>query len=151
MSPELDRDLRQAEGVRLTAYKDTLGNWTIGVGHLLPTFRDWTGYTITQDAVDAYLGGDIQETQAEAELLPEWPSLDTLCRQNAVLECIFNLGAEKWRKDFPHARAAISDQNWQAAHDALMASPLWIKQVGEERVQRLANYLKTGAYVGTAA
>lgn len=146
MTPELLRDLKQAEGVRLTAYKDTLGNWTIGVGHLLPSFRDWTGYTITEEQADAFLESDGQEVEADADLLPEWPCLDTPCRQNAVLECLFNLGAPKWRREFPKTRAAISDQNWQAAHDALMDSPLWIKQVGEARVQRIANYLKTGVY-----
>ena len=146
MTPELLRDLKQAEGVKLTAYKDTLGNWTIGVGHLLPSFRDWTGYTITEDAVDTYLTGDLQEVEADGELLPEWPSLDTDCRRNAVLECLFNLGAPKWRTQFPKTRAAISDQNWQAAHDALMDSPLWIKEVGAARIERLAKYLLVGSY-----
>ena len=31
----IKRDIILSEGIRHTAYKDTLNNWTIGVGHLI--------------------------------------------------------------------------------------------------------------------
>jgi GH24 family phage-related lysozyme (muramidase) len=139
-------DLAAAEGVRLTAYKDSLGKWTIGVGHLLDQAYDWTGDTIDMPTAMAYLTQDTQARIAQAQTLPEWNRLDTDCRQNAVVECIYNLGLGHWTNDFPGTRRAIAAQDWQGAHDKLLASPLWIAQVGLGRVTRLANYLLTGEY-----
>jgi GH24 family phage-related lysozyme (muramidase) len=149
MYAQLIPDLNLAEGRRLTAYRDQEGNWTIGVGHLLePQTKDWTAYTIAPAQSDAYLMDDISGTQSECERLPEWAYLNTTCRQNAVLECVFNLGIDHWTAEFPKTRAAIEIQDWQAAHDHLLASPEWVAEVGIDRVLRLANYLLWGAYSG---
>lgn len=148
MDPRLLEDLTLAEGRRLTAYRDELGNWTIGVGHLLDQSRDWTNYTIAPAQSDAYLTQDLIMTQGECNALPEWSALNTPCRQNAVIECVFNLGIEHWTVEFPKTRAAIERKDWQAAHDHLIASPLWVKEVGIDRVKRIAGYLLWGAYPG---
>jgi GH24 family phage-related lysozyme (muramidase) len=147
MDPRLIADLNQAEDRKLTAYKDDLGNWTIGVGHLLePQTQDWTSYTISPVQSDAYLASDLAADQGQCNGLPEWKFLNTPCRQNAILECVFNMGIEHWRDEFPLARAAIERSDWAAAYDHLMASPLWIKQVGIDRVRRIASYLYWGHY-----
>jgi GH24 family phage-related lysozyme (muramidase) len=146
--PRLIADLNNAEGRELTAYKDDLDNWTIGVGHLMDQSQDWTSYTITPFQSDTYLATDLMLTQAECVALLEWPALNTPCRQNAVLECVFNLGITHWKDEFPQTRRAIHLQDWEAAHDHLIASPLWIKEVGLGRVRRLAGYLRWGSYPG---
>jgi lysozyme len=144
MDARLVQDVKQAEGYSLTAYKDSLEFWTIGYGHLLPDqSKDWTGYTITQDQANAYLEADLAHAKAMCTDLPEWTSLDTPCRQNAVIELEFNMGG-KW-KSFIKTRSAIQAKNWQAAHDDLLDS-LWAKQVGPTRSNRIANYLLTGDY-----
>jgi GH24 family phage-related lysozyme (muramidase) len=149
MYESLIADLNQAEGRRLTAYKDKLGNWTIGVGHLLlPLSKDWTAYTISPAQSDAWLADDLSETQNECEPLNEWKDLNTTCRQNAVLECVFNLGIAHWITEFPKTRAALAAQDWQAAHDHLIASPEWVAEVGIDRVRRIANYMLYGNYPG---
>lgn len=149
----LIEDIKHAEGCPTDpisklpiAYKDGLGNWTGGWGHLLDQTIDWTGYTWNWSTVFGWLAADLQKRATQAASTPEWPFLDTPCRRNAVIECIFNLGEGHWISEFPGTRAAIQQQNWQLAHDKLMASPLWIKQVGLARVARLANYLLTGSY-----
>ena len=142
--PRLLADIQRAEGCSLTAYRDTRGNWTIGYGHLLSDPPQWT--TISQAAANALLATDVAARVVQAQSLPEWPSLDTPCRQNAVIECVFNLGLGHWRSEFPGTRSAIVSQNWQAAHDKLLQSPLWIAQVGIGRVTRLAQYLLLGQY-----
>ena len=144
LDPRLLADIQRAEGCSLTAYRDTRGNWTIGYGHLLSDPPQWT--TISQAAANVLLATDVAARAVQAQSLPEWPSLDTPCRQNAVIECVFNLGLKNWHADFPGTRSAIISQDWPAAHDNLMQSPLWISIVGLGRVTRLAQYLLTGQY-----
>jgi lysozyme len=139
----LINDVKGSEGCRLTAYKDTLGNYTIGYGHLLDQDKDWTNYTITQDNAEAWLINDLQQAYLRSTHLPEWAALDTLCRQNAIIELMFNMGG-KWLK-FYKTRLDISHQDWQSAHDDLLNS-LWAKQVGKDRSERIANYLLNGQY-----
>lgn len=146
-------DLMHAEGCPVdhasglpVAYKDGLGNWTGGYGHLLDQTIDWTGVTWTWEMVKGWLSTDVQKKAAQAVQLSEWPMLDTGCRQNAIIECLFNLGAVHWISEFPATRASIRAKDWPRAHDNLLHSPKWIAQVGLGRVTRLANYLLTGVY-----
>lgn len=136
-------DVKAAEGHSLTAYKDTLGYWTIGYGHLLQSGVDWTGHTITQETADQLLSMDLDEADQHALNLPEVPGLNA-CRTNAVIELVFNMGLQHW-VGFSHCRDAIGHARWQEAHDQLLQS-LWAKQVGPHRSQRIAGYLLTGAY-----
>ena len=146
IDPRLVADVAAAEGCSLTAYRDTLGNWTIGYGHLLEDPPQWN--TIDAGTARNLLAQDLAARAAQAATLPEWPALDTPCRQNAVIECVFNLGLAHW-EGFHATRAAIQAGNWQSAHDNLLNSPTWIAQVHLPRVQRLANYLLWGAYPGS--
>lgn len=144
MDPRLVRDIKQAEGFSLKAYRDPNDYWTIGYGHLMADQAlGASGYRITQEQAEAYLDSDLYQAQARCMHLLEWPKLDTPCRQNAVIELEFNMGG-KWVK-FYKTRLDISNQNWQAAHDDLLIS-LWAKQVGKTRSNRIANYLLTGQY-----
>lgn len=143
MDSRLVNDIKQAEGVRLVAYKDSLLYWTIGYGHLLDQTKDYTGFTITQVQADMYLDLDLTQAYNRCMHLNEWPKLNTPCRQNAVIELEFNMGG-KWVK-FYKTRLDIANQAWQQAHDDLLNS-LWAKQVGTTRSNRLANYLLTGEY-----
>ena len=47
--------IKRFEGLRLTAYQDSVGVWTIGYGH---TSSVSEGQTITQTQADAYLRAD---------------------------------------------------------------------------------------------
>lgn len=139
-------DVKSAEGCNLVAYRDSKGLWTIGYGHLLDQTIDWTGHTITQATADGLLANDLDERAGQAAGLPEWSALDTDCRRNAVVECIFNLGYGNWRREFPKARAAIGARQWMIASQELLDSPQWIRDVGLHRVARLADYLAEGCY-----
>lgn len=136
-------DIKKSEGCKLVAYKDTRGFWTIGYGHLLDQSVDWTGHEISQAVADQLLAKDLDEAAAQCELLLEWPVLND-CRRNAIIELVFNMGAEHWL-GFTMTRAALHDERWQQAHDGLLASQ-WARQVGPIRSRRLANYLLTGTY-----
>lgn len=145
-----DIKFSEAPGGRaeLVGYPDEGGVPTVGYGHTGPGV--YVGMTITQAQADAWLEEDIEEANEQAAQLPEWASLNTACRRNAIIECVFNLGDGHWTAPAPHGfpktRAAIQRQDWVAASANLLNSPEWIKQVHLTRVQRLADYLLRGSY-----
>lgn len=141
----LERDIKAAEGCELTAYRDTLGFWTAGYGHLLPNQQthDYTGFTITQQMADVWLEQDIGGATQAARNLPEWLHCDTICRKNALIELVFNMGG-KWRQ-FAKCRAAIQREDWGTSARELLDS-VWATQVGPIRANRLAGYLLNGHY-----
>ena len=152
----LIQDIKGAEGCRLVAYRDSRGFWTIGYGHYLEQNIDWEGHEISQDVADNLLDMDLEVSERQAHLLPEWNALDTPCRQNAVIELVFNMGPQKWR-GFEHTRAAIARKDWDGAAVGLIDSA-WAHEVqpdgltmpdGSERpgrATRLAGYFRTGVY-----
>jgi GH24 family phage-related lysozyme (muramidase) len=156
--PRLVADIKGSENDRLTAYQDTLGNWTCGYGHLMPIpapGKSWEGFTVSQICADNWLEADLKRAITYARLLPEFSALDTEARQNAVFELCFNLGG-RW-KGFAKCRAAITAQDWQGAHDQLLWNVVptdsnpgvptaWESEIHATRAERIANYLLTGQY-----
>ena len=144
LSDQLVANVKDAEGVFCKAYRDSLGFWTVGAGHKLATGKDWTGYTILPDTANALLLVDLNTAAREAIGLPEWPCLDTQARQDSLVELVFNMGVDTWRK-FPATRAAISDKAWQTVYNGLLRS-LWATQVGSTRSTRIATQFLYGGY-----
>lgn len=85
----LSTRLKLKEGLRLKAYKDTMGFWTICYGHLLGPAPVYPVADCTQ--CEKWLARDIDEAARLAELYPFYTSLDEP-RQNVVAELAFNLG-----------------------------------------------------------
>lgn len=52
-SPDAMKMTEEDEGLRLTAYQDTGGIWTIGFGHVGPEVHEGLVWTL-QQAVDAF-------------------------------------------------------------------------------------------------
>lgn len=144
LSTDLQYDVKQSEGLRLKAYKDTTGNWTVGYGHKLASGHDWSNYTITSDMANAMLITDLNAAVYESAVLSEWVALDTQARKDALTEIIFNMGTGRWRT-FVETRAALIKKDWQGVHDGLLHS-LWAIQVHAGRADRIANQFLTGAY-----
>jgi GH24 family phage-related lysozyme (muramidase) len=159
LDPSIDRrlaaDVDAAEGNRLTAYEDTLGNWTCGRGHLLPPAapgRSWEGFTVIESTSDRWFNGDLLDAIALAKKWPEYAQCDTPARQNALAEIAFNMHS-KWAK-FEHARAAIAAQDWPAVKQNLLwnapdVKTQWYAEVGE-RAERIGDQFLTGQYPGYA-
>lgn len=144
-------DIKEAEGFRTEAYKDTRGIWTSGYGHeLFPQSRDWTGEKFTLDTINNWLLNDTNTAWARAKLFPEYGALDTNARQNALVELVFNMGPGTWRQ-FVHTRDAMAHKQWQAAYDGLLASA-WAREVQPNgftkpgRATRIATYILRGAF-----
>jgi len=143
----LIEQLKRDEGVRLTAYKDTMGLWTVGVGCLLPdpTNPKWEGHCITPQKCEDDLIANI--AKHTADLLTQCPwTAKLMCTDPvrfAVLQNMsFNLGNKLFQ--FKNTLAAFERGDWIAASQGMLNS-LWAKQVGP-RAQRLADQVITGQW-----
>ena len=139
LDEKLLQDIESAEGLRLSAYRDTVGVWTIGNGHT-PSYE---GQVCTKEQAAAWLHQDVSRAIKAATSLPEARGLDK-ARLNALTELLYNLGPKKWSL-FSKTRAAIADREWRIAHDELLNSK-WAGQVGPTRSNRIAGLLLTGSY-----
>jgi len=87
LSPQGLSLTKQCEGLRLTAYQDVAGVWTIGYGH---TGNVQPGETITDEQAEALLRADMAEAIAAVNRLVKVPlaqgQFDSLC------DFTFNVG-----------------------------------------------------------
>lgn len=139
--PLIDR-IAKHEGLMCKAYKDSLGFWTIGYGHLLwPQDKNWSRYSITPEKAKEWLNEDVRDAYVGATNTPEWQWLDTHDRQGVWVEMVFNLGWDKLKK-FTQTREAIRDQDWDRAAEEMLDST-WAKQV-KRRAIVLADIIRSG-------
>lgn len=138
------RELRVDEGVRSRPYLDSLGNWTVGVGHLLPsnmTREQVQSMHLSDAEIDALLEKDLQDAVRGAESFGWFLTLDEV-RQAAIVNLVFNLGRNGFAK-FVKTIGAIQNREYQKAGRMLLQSK-WATQVGPRRSGRLARMLETG-------
>jgi lysozyme len=142
--------LRFHEGQRLKAYKDSLGYWTVGVGHLLPDplNNKWDGYRITQKQCDDLFDSDILEHNHLIDTQAAWANKLDPVRQYVVRDMTYNMGIEPFDgdgfKDWPMFVAQLKTGQWVNAAKN-MRSTLWAKQV-KGRAERLARMIETGQW-----
>ncbi len=140
---KLRDELRHDEGVRLSAYRDSMGYWTIGVGHLLGASPRMS--SITESECDALLEADIETAiMLVAKLTPSLFQISQTefldVRLRAIVNMAFNLGPRL--AEFEKFLAAVRSADWLTAASE-MANSLWAKQVGP-RAQRLEQMILTG-------
>lgn len=133
-------ELKLDEGLRLKAYKDTLGNWTIGYGHLLKEKpdRDWT----LVEAEEAFEEDFLKAELGAKDVVPFFEALDG-ARKGALVNLAFNMGATAL-SGFHGTLAALDAGDWDTAALHLMNSK-YARQV-RSRASRLAFRLRTGEY-----
>lgn len=126
------------------AYQDSLGYWTIGVGHLIDKRK---GGRISERITDLLLDEDIAEKVADLDReLPWWRTLSDP-RQRVLINMCFNLGIGSRKPPtgllaFKNTLAAIERGDWWAAKRGMLDSK-WAKQVGA-RADRLAAMMLKG-------
>jgi lysozyme len=137
MVSQLSKDLIRDEGLRLTAYKDSVGLWTIGVGHLLGTRPRMTEITFAEAM--ALLAADIEIAEGIAR---KWvPSLEAdETRWRAACNMAFNLGDRIGQ--FKRFIYAVENQDWPRAAAAMLDSK-WARQVGVRAI-RLSLLIEKG-------
>lgn len=148
---KLIAELRRDEGEKLVVYKDTMGLWTIGVGHLIDPKRGANpapfgidlrnGGTITSDQSAELLAGDIAAKAAELDkALPWWRKLSD-ARQRVLLNMAFNLGVAGLL-GFTNTLRLVQGGAFSAASRAMLQSA-WAGQV-KGRATRLAAMMEAG-------
>ena len=127
--------LRLDEGVRMRAYQDSVGVWTIGVGHNLQD------RPVSQAVVDMILQDDIDAAVGDLDAHVSWWRNLNDVRQNVMVNLCFNMGMARLLT-FHKFLSAAQTGEWATAKAELLNS-LWASQVGARAV-RLANEFETG-------
>lgn len=99
---------QEREGLRLEAYKDGGGVWTIGYGH---TQGVKSGQTCTAEQAEAWYLSDVQSAEHDVELYVTVPLNQG--QFDALVDWTFNLGGERLRKSTMLRR--INDKDFDAA------------------------------------
>ena len=136
--------IKQHEGVRNKPYKDSLGLWTVGVGHLIGDGHSLPGNwnkTFTDEEVNSLFEEDYFKHKKAAEKIPGFSKLKSQ-GQGALTDLTFNMGPS-WYTKWPNFTKQLEQGNTAGAADNLLNST-YAKQVGK-RAQDNAGLLKAKA------
>lgn len=121
-------------------YKDSLGYWTIGVGHLVDAVK---GGSLPKEIVDALFNWDRAHKETELRAaIPWYDGLDDV-RKAALLDMAFNLGTAGLL-GFRQTLAAIRAGDYVTA-STLMLQSRWATQL-PVRANRISQMIKTGQW-----
>ena len=128
--------LKFDEGEELFPYKDTEGNLTIGVGHLLAN-----GITPEVSKILFY----IDFLKAQNDCLAKIPCYSSLneARRYVLANMCFNVGIRRLL-GFKKMLAAVAAGDWSRAAAEMLDSK-WARQVGP-RAERLQNIMLKGEW-----
>jgi lysozyme len=124
------------EGLRLKAYQDSVGVWTIGYGENLQELE------IDEALAEAWLEESLIKAEQYARNYSFYHSLSQP-RKDVLIEMIFNMGPSRVR-GFTNALAAMKAGRYEDAAMEMLDSK-WARQVGN-RAKRLAKQMETGKY-----
>ena len=131
---ELKRELFRDEGMKLKAYKDSVGVLTIGIGHSLEQ-------PITERAAMVILDDDISTVESGLDrTFPWWRGLSEL-RQRVFANMAFNIGITRLL-GFSKTLKAMQEGDFAAAANEMLESR-WAVQTGQRAV-RLASQMRNG-------
>lgn len=145
-------ELRADEGEKLRSYKDHLGYWTIGVGHLIDPVRGANpapfgvdlreGKSITPEQSEMLLQMDIDAKVAELDRRAPWWRRLSDNRQRVVVNMAFQLGVSGLLA-FRKAVAAMQVGGYKEAA-AQMRDSAWYKVQTPNRAARLVERMVVG-------
>jgi lysozyme len=118
---ELVQLLIENEGFKSSAYKDSLGYLTIGIGRLIDARK---GGGITREEGEFLCKNDVTRNMRELDAaLPWWRDLDQT-RQRVLVDMAFNMGVGKWGEsgllDFVNTLTALKEGRYQRVHDGIL-------------------------------
>jgi len=135
---KLRKELIRDEGDIPHAYQDSLGYWTIGIGHLIDKRK---GGGLSEAARKFIFEEDLREKEADLDkALPWWRELSD-ARQRVLVNMCFNLGIGGLL-GFKNTLAYIKAGDYEAAAKGMLNSK-WATQVGDRAV-RLSEMMRKG-------
>jgi len=132
----LKEDFKVDEGVRRVPYKDHLGNWTVGVGHL-------TSNPLSAKAINQILEDDIIDAIQSCIVLCHlkninWEELPREVREVLIKMC-FQLGSKSLRM-FYNMWLGVQFADWKKMQIEMLDSK-WAKVQTPERAIRTSKLL----------
>jgi lysozyme len=141
---EIMEMIKKHEGVRTKPYKDSLGLWTVGVGHLIGDGKtlppEWNR-ELSMAEVDELFYKDYMSHKKAAMKIPGF-NLVNAKAQGALIDLTFNMG-NTWFKKWPNFVKNLSEGNTVGAAASLEDSN-WYKQV-KGRAVTIVSLIKQGA------
>jgi lysozyme len=131
---DLERLIIRHEGLKLKPYIDTVGKWTIGVGHNL------SDKPLSKDAVLFILADDIHDAVQDAKSCCSVYDELSAVRQMVLVDMAFNLGKARLMA-FVRFWNAIHKSDWDEAGEQMLDSK-WAIQVGSRAIE-LALMMRT--------
>lgn len=136
--------IKEHEGVRTRPYKDSLGLWTVGVGHLIgngKTLPPEYNREFSMQEIDALFAKDYIHHKQAAEKIPGYSKLNEKGKA-ALIDLTYNMGPA-WYRKWPNFTKSISQGDTEGAAESLENS-LWYRQVGR-RAPRVVALMRQGA------
>jgi lysozyme len=118
------------EGIRTKPYKDSVGKWTIGVGHLIgdgSTLPAAYNREFSKAEIMKLYQQDYDKHKQAASGIPGFNKLNDK-GQGALVDMTFNMGPS-WYKKWPHFTASMAAGDIDGAASQLESSK-WSGQVG---------------------
>lgn len=147
---DIKKMIKEHEGVRYTPYKDSLGLWTVGVGHLIGDGKSpgpYAGRTLSENEVNTLFEGDYAAHKKAAMRVPGFDK-GNKNQQAALIDLTYNMGPS-WHKKFPATAKSLGAGDFTGAAENLKNS-LWYRQVGR-RGATIVAMLASGAAAITAS
>lgn len=128
--------IRRYEGLCYTPYQDSIGEWTIGYGHLLKR-------GVSKEVAEAILKEDLTIAEREVKsMFAWWPKLSD-ARFYVLVDMCFNMGISRLC-GFKKMLTAAEEGNYRRAAAEMLYSK-WANQVGR-RARELAKIMETGEW-----
>ena len=139
---EVKNMVKAHEGLRTKAYKDSVGKWTIGYGHLIgdgSSPGEYAGRTLSEKEVDDLFEEDFAKHYKIAERTPGW-SKANMTGKAAMIDLAFNMG--QWWPKWKQTSSALEAGNGEKAAAGLRDSK-WYTQV-KGRGEQIASMIAVG-------
>lgn len=144
----LQARLPRTEGRCLKPYKDTVGKWTVGVGHNISDNGLAGRYVaslleigqLTDQLTADLLAEDLDKVFVDCKAIPAYRGLDP-ARQSVIADMVFNMGLGAVL-NFVNTLSFIQKGDFQSAAAQMLKSK-WAEQVGNRAVE-LARIMSSG-------
>lgn len=114
--------IKQFEGCRLAAYRDSAGVWTVGYGETGPHVGPKT--TVTLEEAEAFLAKSVRKANDCARRFVEPPLSEF--QLAALTSLVFNIGCGAFRKS-----TLLKKLNAEDFNGASLEFPRWVKAGGK--------------------
>lgn len=127
--------VKEHEGLRLEAYQDSLGHWTIGYGTNLEVME------ISEETAEAWLTEALADVSDSLDTVHGFPDLDS-DRQDILIEMAYQLGIAGLLR-FRLLWTAIRGGDYDRAADEMLDSR-WAREQTPVRARTLAERMRGG-------